>query len=44
MESVMIDLHGIAQDTFDDGIGYDLGQATKAQIAADWKDRVQRQR
>jgi hypothetical protein len=66
----MIDLHGISQETFDDGIGYevssrehyelaqrgltwpelssgptcgigyDLGQASKAQIQADWDGKV----
>src|SRR5882757_20311 len=66
----MIDLHGISQQTFDDGIdyevsgravyeqryrrltwpkeqsgatgaiGYDFGQATKAQVKEDWGDKV----
>jgi hypothetical protein len=66
----MFDLHGISQETFEDGIGYevtskaayearyrwptwpklqsgvtggigyDFGQATKAQIRADWGDKV----
>jgi len=66
----MIDLHGISQETFDDGIGYevssrehfehalwgltwpglnsgatcgigyDLGQASRAQISADWERKV----